>query len=460
MILIDFFKGVNGSATIKNTLFIFILALVVRVTYVWFFVDISDQLIEDQQGYKLLGENMAQTSNFFQLTDGRHTSRTPGYPIFLAVVYTLFGESNLTLILVQIIINSLTCVVIGLIAGFIVPRGFLVAGLISSLNLGMVIYSGMILTDILFLFFFSLFILFAFHYLKSPKKIQLFLTISLLSIATFVRPVTYFFIMLLPVLLIVWFVWRRMQPKQILYSLFVYFIPVVIAFSAIHYRNYTEYNSVSLTNQGGGHALYWVVPATYQYSGQGSYQEGKDFSLKYLDTSIKKDLNNNHFKRDDYYMQVAKEALLELGLLNILHAWSAGAIINLLSPSAAVAPLVRNMEHPSFYETPGNGSVDKLFNYITNTSSLLYLSIVIIGTIVSAVFLIISIFGLYRMIKFEWVTGQNREMVLFSLFIIIYFMAITGPIIGVKYRLPIEPIMTMFFSYALVKFRNNHTNNK
>ena len=54
MILIDFFKGVNGSATIKNTLFIFILALVVRVTYVWFFVDISDQLIEDQQGYKLL----------------------------------------------------------------------------------------------------------------------------------------------------------------------------------------------------------------------------------------------------------------------------------------------------------------------------------------------------------------------------------------------------------------------
>ena len=64
------------------------------------------------------------------------------------------------------------------------------------------------------------------------------------------------------------------------------------------------------------------------------------------------------------------------------------------------------------------------------------------------------------MIKFEWVTGQNREMVLFSLFIIIYFMAITGPIIGVKYRLPIEPIMTMFFSYALVKFRNNHTNNK
>jgi len=30
-----------------------------------------------------------------------------------------------------------------------------------------------------------------------------------------------------------------------------------------------------------------------------------------------------------------------------------------------------------------------------------------------------------------------------------YFIAITGPIIGVKYRLPIEPIMTIFIVYAI-----------
>jgi hypothetical protein len=31
-----------------------------------------------------------------------------------------------------------------------------------------------------------------------------------------------------------------------------------------------------------------------------------------------------------------------------------------------------------------------------------------------------------------------------------YFFAITGPIIGVKYRLPIEPLLTLFASYAVV----------
>jgi hypothetical protein len=161
---------------------------------------------------------------------------------------------------------------------------------------------------------------------------------------------------------------------------------------------------------------------------------------------------NNPFKNSDYKMQVAKEARLDLGFLNMLHAWSVGTAINLLAPSAAYAPEIRAMEHPSFYATPGDGAIEKLLNYVTNTDGLLYLSIITIATIISLVFLIISMFGFYKMTKPRWFERQNIAILLFSLFIIIYFMAITGPIVGVKYRLPIEPIMTMFFSYTLVRF--------
>jgi len=59
------------------------------------------------------------------------------------------------------------------------------------------------------------------------------------------------------------------------------------------------------------------------------------------------------------------------------------------------------------------------------------------------------------MIKFPQPGRWNKGTILFLLFIIIYFVAITGPIVGVKYRLPMEPIMTIFFSYALVRFRKN-----
>ena len=445
--------------SLNKVMLIFFIALIVRIIYAWFFIDTDSLILEDQMMYIQLGETMAETGDFLQNTSKGYTmvtDRVPGYPAFLAAVYTIFGENNIAIVVVQALIDSLTCVIIGLIAETVIARSFLVSGFISAINLNMIVLSGMILTDTLFLFLFSLFILFIFNYLKYPTKIQLFTAISFLCLATLVRPVSYYLVFLLLPLLIGLFVWKKISFKQAVYSIVLYIIPVVIAFGSLHYRNYDEYNSFSLTSQGGGHALYWVVPATYQYSGQGSYQEGKAFAKSYFEHAMSRDnidvLPENPFKSSSYNIKVAKDALLDLGLFNMLHAWSAGAVINILTPSAAYAPSVRAMEHPSFYATPGNGAVEKLINYVTNTDGLFYLSIITIGTIISIVFIIIFMSGLYKMVHSAWVENRNREILLLSLFIIIYFVAITGPIIGVKYRLPIEPILTMFFSYALVRF--------
>jgi len=449
--------------TIKNILFIFFLALVLRAGYAWFFIEENSLMLEDQMVYIQLGKAMAETGDFLQVTNNGYaavTDRLPGYPALLATVYSLFGENNMAVVVVQIIIDSLTCIVIALIAESVIKGGFIVAGIVSALNLNMIVLSGMILTDTLFLFIFSLFILLVCRYIKHPNSFKLFLAISILCLSVLVRPVSYYLIFLLLPLLIGFFIWRRMLFKQVVYSLLLYIIPIVIVFGSIHYRNYYEYNSFLLTSQGGGHALHWIVPATYQYSGQGSYQEGQLLVKNRLEKTIRKDgfqiSTTDSFKNSSYKMNVAKEMLTELGLLNVLHAWSAVAVINLLTPSIAHAPVVRTMEHPSFYETPGDGAIEKLFNYTANTDSLLYLSIIIIGSMISLVFLIISAVGLYKMINFERFIMIYGEILLFLLFIVIYFIVITGPIVGVKYRLPIEPIMTIFFSYTLVKFRKKY----
>mgnify|MGYP001310235630 CR=1 FL=1 len=134
-----------------------------------------------------------------------------------------------------------------------------------------------------------------------------------------------------------------------------------------------------------------------------------------------------------------------LGLLNMLHAWSVGTAINLLAPSAAFAPEIRAMEHPSFYETEGNGIVEKLFNYIKNSSGFLYLSILVVGTIISIIFTMLALIGVFKMISVLPPITVTTLLLLVG-----YFFAITGPIIGVKYRLPIEPLLTLFASYAVV----------
>jgi hypothetical protein len=210
-------------------------------------------------------------------------------------------------------------------------------------------------------------------------------------------------------------------------------------------------------SQTGTHLLGWVVPATYQYSGQGSYQEGQQLARGRLASALQRDqleaLSLNPFESSSYQTNVGKDVLLELGFLNMLKAWIVGSTINLLAPSVAYTPALRSMEHPSFYETEGNGIVEKLFNYIKNSSGFLYLSILAVGTIISIIFTMLALVGVFKMIS-----ALPPITVTTLLLLVGYFFAITGPIIGVKYRLPIEPILTLFvtsfLSGAFFKYGN------
>ena len=165
--------------------------------------------------------------------------------------------------------------------------------------------------------------------------------------------------------------------------------------------------------------------------------------------------DKNPFDKSNYKMRVAKDILMELGVINMLHAWTAATVINLSTPSIAYMPVVRSMDHPSFYSTIGDGAINKLFNYVKNTDNLLYLLLITIGTVTSLVFLYLSLFGFYIILKTTCTNKNNLEILLFSVVIIAYFIIITGPIVGVKYRLPIEPLMTLFSTYAIIDFLKN-----
>jgi 4-amino-4-deoxy-L-arabinose transferase-like glycosyltransferase len=452
---------------VKKIFFIFIVALIIRVLYAWFFIDASNLTHEDQELYINLGKIMAKTGSFLQTEGPEYTadwaiSRMPGYPQFLAVVYGIFGENNMAILGVQFFIDSLTCVIIGLIAESMIARGFIVAGMVSALNLNMIILSGMILTDTLFLFLFSLFILFSFYYIKRVKKSHLFLAIFFLSMSTLVRPVSYFLIVIILPLLIVWLLQKRMQLKQILYSVFIYLIPIAIIVGPIQYRNYDKYDTFLLVSQSGSHTLNWVVPAVYQYSGQGSYQNGLSFAKEHFESVVdKKELlgqSKNAFEINSYQMEAAKKALFDLGLLNMAYAWTVGSVINLLSPSVVYAPFVRGMKHTSFYATPGHGAIEKIVNYITNTGDRDYLAILISGSIISLAFIVLSLLGLYNMLRKNVYSIRYNNMLIFSLFLIAYFLLITGPIVGVKYRLPLEPILVIYLTYMIYRLKDNKNN--
>jgi uncharacterized membrane protein YozB (DUF420 family) len=219
--------------------------------------------------------------------------------------------------------------------------------------------------------------------------------VLLISLATLVRPSSYYLLPILLVGLVGWRLWHRDAILKIGMLVVIFSVIVVILLGSIHQRNYQQYGSTALVSQTGTHLLGWIVPATYQYSGQGSYQEGQQLARERLVSALQRDqlevLSPNPFESSSYQANVGKDVLFELGFLNILKAWAVGSTINLLAPSVAYAPALRAMEHPSFYETKGNGMVEKLFNYIKNSSGFLYLSILAVGTIISIIFTMLAL---------------------------------------------------------------------
>jgi len=427
-----------GRKIAKDVTLLFLVALLVRVGYVLFFVEPEYLLTEDQAFYIQLAQQFPE-SGFL----GVSSERVPGYPLFIASIHTIFGEGLWNVISIQILLDSISCVVIALMAKSLFSKGFWIAGILSAINLNMMILSASLLTDTLFLFLFILFLFSLLQYLQNERTSWFVLLVLFISLATLVRPSSYYLLPILLIGLVSWRLWHRDTILKIGTLAVLYLVIVGLLLGGIHQRNYQQYGSTALVSQTGTHLLGWVVPATYQYSGQGSYQEGQQLARERLASALQRDqleaLSPNPFESSSYQANVGKDILFELGFLNMLKAWVVGSTINLLAPSVAYTPALRSMEHPSFYETEGNGIVEKLFNYIKNSSGFLYLSILAVGTIISIIFTMLALVGVFKM-----VSTLPPITVTTLLLLVGYFFAITGPIIGVKYRLPIEPILTLF----------------
>jgi len=446
-----------NDVRIKHSLFIiFFLALLIRTGYAFFFVETEYLVTEDQALYIRLAQEFS-ISGFLGVTP----ERTPGYPLFVSFINNIFNGSLWNVIIVQIILDSVSCVVIAIMAKSLFNKGFFVAGILSAINLNMVILSATLLTDTLFLFLFILFLFSLLKYFQSERIEWLFLLVIFLSLSTLVRAVSYYLLPILLAVLVIWRIWKKDSILKILKLILLYLVIVGVFLGSIHHRNYQQYGSTAFVSQTGVAILGWIVPATYQYSGQGNYQEGKQLSKARLASALQRDqldeLPKNPFESSSYEMNVGKDILREFGLTNVLKAWVISSTINLFAPSVAFAPALRAIDHPSFYETKGNGAIRKLFNYIKNSDKFLYLSILTIGTITSLIFMVMVLFGAFRM------TISQPLIITSTLFLIVgYFLTITGTIIGVKYRLPLEPIFILFATYFLngctFKYRGSSKN--
>jgi 4-amino-4-deoxy-L-arabinose transferase-like glycosyltransferase/Flp pilus assembly protein TadD len=234
---------------------IFIVGFVLRFFYVTetqntpFFQNLySDSKIYYDLAVQISNGNWIGNNIFFM---------SPGYPYFLAIIFTLFGKSILLVRLIQIFLNSINIIIIYFIARNLHSdkAGFISAA-IAALFSTYIFYSGAILLEVIQTFILSI-LLFLLTDKSKIKNYQNWLLIGiLLGVASYFRAN----ILLIFPALVIWFVTRilkSLKDKKIYLKSLIYFsLGCIFPVLLITVRNYFVGNDFVVISSNGGINFY------------------------------------------------------------------------------------------------------------------------------------------------------------------------------------------------------------
>ncbi len=450
--------------TRRKAIIFFLTALALRLIYLVFVYDVEEVLLHgDSLMYLQLAEWLQKTGEIVMPNLDGTTSvfreRAPGYIYFLAGIKELIGYNNLYIVAVQALIDAFVCVLVGYLAGYFHHRLILPTGLLAAFNLNMIIHTALILSDSLFMLPFVAGLIASASYIRRPSFASAAAASGLFSIALLVRPVLLYFppVLLLFFAIIAWH--HRVRLSKAVLHLVVVASGFILIVGPLLLRNQQEFGHFAYVSQTGTHAIFWVYPQAQEFANGAPRDESvaaMRARLKAFQESRATPTDpTNPFDRSAEAQKVAAAALWELGPYALTKAWAVGTVINLVSPAVISSPVVRAMERPSFTETPGANPAHKIWNYLA--TNMAFTAVVLPAVVLTALSRILAGLGLLQLWSRKGSfsregAGQTLapSQMVFLMVVSTYFFAVTGPIVGVKYRLPLEPALDIFLAAGLL----------
>jgi hypothetical protein len=428
---------------------IFFVALIVRLIN----LAISDfspdaMLLEDAAVY---WKNVATGQTFLNntlLEIFSQTERMPGYFLFLAAIISIFGENFLPVLIIQSVIDSMTCVLIAALGRYVYPRHFGIFGLLAAVWPNLFIHSGLILGDSLFVFFFVWFLLSFTGLLYKPTILAAVLTGAALGLATLVRPTTQFIIFLTPVLLPLILIISKMKVREAVFNSLLVFAVSVVCVTPVLMKNINRYDSFALTSQNGTHLQNWVTSEVVMLrDGVGRQEAVKQLQTKTGNAlaALSPSQKNNPFVRSAQQVDTAFKEIVATPTQIIMKSWLQGAVINLAAPALIIDKRVRQLPHISFAGDTRGDLFARTWQFISGSSSI-YVATLVVSATGAIVVSLIQFAGFFVQLR------VNMMLTVLSALIVAYFLMINGPVGSPKYRLPIEPILIIWFGCGLLSF--------
>ena len=436
----------------KSLVVVFLSALMLRLLLVW--ITSSHPLgwiTNDSYMYTQIADGIIETGEYLHKSENpleyyEETERVPGYPLYLASIFLLFGRSLIWPLIGQAILGAVTCVVIGLISREFNKNAFIVGGILAALNLNLIAHDALIMTETLFIFFFVLHLYQILRIIKTPSYWGAFWAGLLLGFSIMFRPILIYWCPVISLFssLVFLFIHQRHWIKSVTCGVIILF-GVSLLTTPWYIRNYTNYGSWELESQKGANMLHWVVPLIKEYNTGLSWSKGNAEMSQVLDTEMRRrgmeKLPENPFQQSKLLMGIGFNEFKKFDFWSIIYAWTSGSVVNLMAPSMSSVNLVNYLERPRFYKTSGENIILKVKNFLFHPDNHFYLFLMLPSIFFILIGRIIMIIGLIHIIF------DKSKLPLSILFILVwsYILAVTGPIVSAaRYRIPIEPILITF----------------
>lgn len=408
----------------NNKVIIILFSIAILINLTWLFLtpnicNFTKHELDGPQYYKnatdiLNGEILSKDVQYEKLT-----RIAIGYPLYLALVRSIFGDHLLPIRIIQIfmvLFGAILLYKMGILL-FNKKVGIIAAG-IYSLYPVIMYYSHCILTETLNIFLLITSIYFFCRYLKDNRKTSVILSGVTLALATLVRQTTVAF----PIIIIIIILINKKFSLKVLSRIVLYIVFFFLTIAPWTIRNYYVTGHIILVN--GGVSGFLNVGSDLE--NDGTWMGGEYYQKLYKDLGVDNDIN----KRKELLHKMAVENIKN----NIkYHPVEYFKLLFIKKPLRMWA-----VTNGGYFGFP-----DRFKDDIKHKN---YLAIFVksISLIVYASLLIFSIIGFFYRLKFTW-----KEKLIF-IFIPIYFTLILIPILAIsRYVVPTYPFIFMLSAVGI-----------
>ena len=397
----------------------------------------SDALLEYHQTAQHILEHK-ETNN---------STHVPGYPIFLALLYKLFGIHLWIIPLVQIALDLGTTLLTYLSArlAFRSERIALIAAFLFTTNLLAAFFSNIVFTETFFTFFVALSTYLFLYAMKSNRKLVYLIAGLCMGWTALIKPIFIY----LPIVFSVIALFQKGHWKKNIIKSGILLFSFLFVISFLQNYNLKKYGYYAISSVQGYNTLAYNAAILISNVENKNFNQTRAGLMEEVAKNTDEDLTNP-FVRSRVYQEAAIPIILKYPL-EYFYFHCRGILFMLMCPEVDSVSKVFGINYEKITEsdTPTSGSIfERLkFLFFINREGYQLLKALMIRIIFEYSFLLIGLIACLR-------KKETRLYALFFLLIILYFTNATSIVGSSRFRMPVLPALYILVAPGVAIFFN------